>query len=195
MIYPDELEILKEFVEVLEKLNISYAIGGSIASSFYGKIRFTLDADITLEPFEHSADQFYENLKTRFYISKPAMLQALNSRSSFNIIHIQTSFKIDVFVCQDIPFQRQILEHPKKAKLSDQLEKNFLIVSPEDIILLKLQWYQLTDQTSKKQWDDILGVLSVQGEKLDYNYLKKWATVLKLNELLEKAILQAERQR
>lgn len=188
MNYPNDVEVLKDFVEVLEKFGIRYAVGGSIASSFYGKVRFTVDADITVEPFENLAEKFYENLKTKFYISKSAMYQALSSRSSFNIIDIQTSFKIDVFICKDIAFQRQMLKHPNKIQLSEQIEKNFSVVLPEDIILLKLQWYQSTDNTSKKQWDDILGVFAVQAGKLDYDYLKKWAENLELTEILQKAL-------
>jgi hypothetical protein len=192
MNYPNDVEVLKDFVEVLEQFGVRYAIGGSIASSYYGKVRFTIDADITVEPFADLAEKIYENLKTRFYISKPAMYQALSSRSSFNIIHLQTSYKIDIFVCEDIAFQRQMLQHPKKVKLSETTDKTFSFVSPEDIILLKLQWYQSTDKTSKKQWDDILGVLTVQKNKLDYDYLKKWASVLQLSELLEKAISETK---
>jgi hypothetical protein len=188
MNYQSDFEAIKDFVEILEKFGIRYAVGGSIASSFYGKVRFTVDVDITVEPFKNQAEIIYENLQTKFYISKSAMYQALDSYSSFNIIHNQTSFKIDVFICKEISFQRQMLEHPKKVKLSEQIENLFSVVLPEDIVLLKLQWYQSTEQTSKKQWDDILGVLAVQKTKLNYDYLKKWAQDLGLTELLEKAI-------
>ncbi len=188
MNYQSDFEAIKDFVEVLEKFGIRYAVGGSIASSFYGKVRFTVDADITVEPFRDIAEKIYEILQKKFYISKSAMFQALDSYSSFNIIHNMTSFKIDVFICKNIDFQIQMLEHPKRVKLNEQIENKFSVVSPEDIILLKLQWYESTERTSKKQWDDILGVLSVQKTKLDYDYLKKWAHNLGLTELLQKAL-------
>ncbi len=188
MNYQSDIEAIKDFVEVLEKFGIRYAVGGSIASSFYGKVRFTVDADITVEPFRDIAEKIYEILQKKFYISKSAMFQALDSYSSFNIIHNMTSFKIDVFICKNIDFQIQMLEHPKRVKLNEQIENKFSVVSPEDIILLKLQWYESTERTSKKQWDDILGVLSVQKTKLDYDYLKKWAHNLGLTELLQKAL-------
>jgi hypothetical protein len=184
----NDLEILKDFVQVLENLGIRYALGGSIASSFYGKVRFTADADITVEPFIRSADKLYQSLKSAFYISEDAMYQALKARTSFNIIHLQTSFKIDVFICKDIPFQIQMLQHPRKLQLSRSIDKLFSVVSPEDIILLKLLWFQSSGRASEKQWADILGVLKIQYDKLDYDYLKKWAVSLELSELLEKAL-------
>ena len=184
----NDIEILKDFVEILEKLGIRYAIGGSIASSFYGKVRFTIDADITVEPFIHSVDIFYQSLKSDFYISKDAVYQALKAGASFNIVHLQTSFKIDVFICKDIPFQRQMLQHPRKLKLSQSVDKLFSVVSPEDIILLKLQWFHSSGCVSEKQWADILGVLRIQDDKLDYDYLKKWADDMKLSDLLKKAL-------
>jgi len=54
---PQELEILESLAEALEHLDIAYAISGSVASSVYGKVRFTQDADITVEPFDIQAEK------------------------------------------------------------------------------------------------------------------------------------------
>jgi len=84
---PQELIILENITNVLEQLDIAYAIGGSMASSIYGRVRFTQDADITVEPFENRAEKLFELIKPEFYISKDAMYQALRQRSSFNVVH------------------------------------------------------------------------------------------------------------
>jgi len=191
--YPNEMEILKDFIEVLEKFDIRYAIGGSIASSFYGKARFTVDADINVEPFESSADKLHSTLKSNFCISKDAMNHALKTGKSFNIIHMETSFKIDVFIQKQTPFEKQLFAHSKSLRLSDSMEKIFFVLSPEDIILIKLGWFAKTGQNSQKQWGDILGVLSVQSGRLDYDYLNKWSAELGLNDLLKKALAEIER--
>ena len=81
---PQELIILENFTNILEQLRIAYTVGGSIASSVYGTVRFTQDADITVEPFEKQADKFYQFLKPRYYINKEAMCQALRQQGSFN---------------------------------------------------------------------------------------------------------------
>lgn len=189
---PVELIILEDFTNILEKLGISYAIGGSIASSIYGKIRFTEDADITVEPFDNQADKLFELLKPRYYISKDAMYQALKLRQSFNVIHLESAFKIDVFIQKGSSFEKQLMSRRKSLKLSDFLGKSFSVVSPEDIILLKLQWYREGGCSSERQWNDVLGVLAVQAKRLDFEYLKKWSSILGINNLLEKAISETK---
>jgi hypothetical protein len=183
---PQMLVILKDLTDTLDKLGIGYAIGGSIASSVYGKVRFTEDADVTVEPFDHQGDNLLELLKPTYYISKEAMYHALSQRSSFNVVHLETAFKIDVFVRKDTDFERQLIPRSRPLKLSESVAKPLSVVSPEDIILLKLQCYEAT-ASSQRQWNDVLGVLSVRAGKLDLAYLKKWAVALGINELLEKA--------
>lgn len=189
---PQELIILQGFSDILERLGIAYAIGGSIASSIYGTVRFTEDADITVEPFDSQADKLFELLKPEYYISREAMYQALKQLSTFNIIHFESAFKIDVFISKNTAFEKQLMARRRSLKLSDSLEKSFSVVSPEDVILLKLQWYHTGGHSSERQWDDVLGVLAVQAEKLDFEYLKEWAGTLKITELLEKAISEAK---
>ena len=190
MTNPQELIILEGFTNILERLGIDYAIGDSMASSVYGKVRFTQDADITVEPFMSRAEKLFELLKPQYYISKEAMYQALRQHSSFNIIHLESAFKIDVFIRKDTSFEKQLMSRRRALKLSDSLEKSFSVISPEDIILLKLQWYRDSGLGSERQWDDVIGVFKIQSDKLDFEYLKKWAGILEVNELLEKAIFE-----
>jgi len=188
---PQELIILKDFTDLLEQLDIAYVIGGSIASSIYGRVRFTEDADITAEPFENQADRLFEVLKPRYYISREAMYQALRQRSSFNVIHLESAFKIDVFIRKDTAFQKQLLSRRRALRLSDSIKKSFSVISPEDIILLKLQWYRDSGH-SERQWDDVLGILTVQAESLDFEYLTKWAGIIGINELLTKVMAESK---
>jgi hypothetical protein len=183
-----DIEVLKDFTDILERLGISYAIGGSMASSIYGMVRFTQDADITVVPFENQADQLYQLLRHRYYISKAAMNAALMQRGSFNVIHLESAFKIDLFICKDTAFEKQLILRRKLLRFSDSVDKNFAVVSPEDIVLLKLRWYRDGGQTSQRQWQDVLEILAVQKKNLDFEYLNRWAAVLGINELLQKAV-------
>ncbi|MHC4665316.1 MAG: hypothetical protein ACYS9T_05080 [Planctomycetota bacterium] len=188
-----ELDILETLAEILEQLSIPYAIGGSIASSIYGTVRFTADADITVEPFHDRADRLFDLLSPQFYISKQTMNQALAQQTGFNIIHLDSAFKIDVFIRRDTRFERQLIARRRLIRLSPSSQKLLPVLSPEDIILVKLQWYRSAGCTSQRQWDDVLGILAVQAETLDFDYLKKWAVVLELGPLLEKCISQSKR--
>jgi hypothetical protein len=76
-------------------------------------------------------------------------------------------------------------------RLGDTSRRDVSVVSPEDIILLKLRWFKETDCTSERQWNDVLGVLAVQGKSLDFKYLTESARKLGLEELLERARAEA----
>ena len=188
-----ETGVIKLFTDILDKLNIPYAIGGSIASSLHGRVRFTQDADITVMALDNKTDPFYSLTKRHFYISKSAMHQAIRNKTSFNVIHTQTAFKIDVFVAQDNEFNNNLLQRAKKIKLSEDTEKTFSVVSAEDIILLKLMWYNQTDCTSERQWSDILSVLTAQASTIDFEYLKTWSTKLQVDVLLNKAMKETKK--
>ncbi len=187
MTNPQDIVVLEKLTEVFEKLHIAYVVGGSMASSAYGTVRFTQDADITVEPFEHIAEKFFELLKADFYINRDTMYQALKNRNSFNIIHFATAFKIDIFIQADNDFQKQMLSRGRKLRLGNG-DKEVSFVSPEDIILLKLDWFRQSGCTSQRQWSDVQGVLAGQAKSLDFEYLKNWSKKLQIDALLNKAI-------
>lgn len=193
MAEPEEYLVLKQLTDALDGMKIDYAIGGSIASSLYGKVRFTQDADITVADFGDKAEQLYKMLKGSFYVSKDAMYQAVSNRGSFNVIHLTSAFKIDIFVQKDDDFHRQLFLRRKKVKLDESIEYLFDIVSAEDIILLKLQWYESSGCMSERQWSDVLGVLAVQAQSLDMSYLRSCSKKLGFGDILEKAIDQVHK--
>jgi len=191
MTEPEEYLVLKQLTDALDDLKIDYAIGGSIASSLYGKVRFTQDADVTVTPFGDKAEQLYNVVQEDFYISKNAMREALSNRASFNMIHLKTAFKIDVFVQKDDDFHRRMFIRRKKVQLDESLDHLFDVVSAEDIILLKLQWYQSSGCVSERQWSDVLGVLAVQSDSLDMQHLRTYSEKLGLGDVLQKAVDEA----
>ena len=188
---PQDISVLQKFTEVLDELKITYVIGGSMASSVYGVVRFTQDADITVEPFVLTADKFFDALKKDFYISKEAVHDALHKRGSFNIVHFATAFKIDIFIRSESEFHRQMLSRGRKIRLAD-IVRPISFVSPEDIILLKLDWYGKSGCVSQRQWSDIKGVLVAQADSLDYEYLRNWSEKLGIEQLLQRAVNESK---
>jgi len=188
----EQASVIESFTDALDELGIEYAIGGSIASSLYGTVRFTQDADIAVAEFPDLADRLCDRLIDEFYISREAVLQALDSCGTFNAIHLQTSFKIDVFILASGEFEKQLLARRRRMRLSDSEEKSFCVVSPEDIILLKLAWYARGGCASDRHWQDILGVLRVQGESIEMQYMNTWSRKLGVEELLQRVVSESK---
>jgi len=185
-------EVIERLADVLDDLGIRYAIGGSVASALYGTVRFTRDADISVQPFSPVANRLYELLKDEFYISREAMEEALKSHGSFSIVHFETAFKIDIFIHGPSEFEERLLDRRRMLRLADISRRDVCVVSPEDIVLLKLRWFKETDCTSERQWNDVLGVLRIQRELLDFEYLTDSARKLGLEELLDRARAEAD---
>jgi hypothetical protein len=189
----ETLQVIREVAAAFDRLAIPYAIGGSIASSVLGLPRYTQDADFTVEPFPGREAELVARFGTDYYLSLPAVERAVRERSSFNIIHTTRGFKVDVFVRKERRFAQEVLSRRAPTPLPDAPEQPLFFVSPEDVILLKLEWFRLGGETSERQWGDLLGVLKVQADKLDRGYLDRWATDLGVSDLLSRAQEEAGR--
>ncbi len=185
---PDILIALKRVIHIFEKLSIPYYIGGSIASSIFGMARATMDVDIVADIDSHHIPLLKKYLENDYYIDEAMIKEAIRKKSSFNLIHLETVLKIDVFIYKDEPYQRNVFQR----KLKDTLEEDsgdtaFYFSSPEDTIINKLIWYKLGGEVSERQWLDVIGVIKVQGNSLDKSYLKDWSQKIQILGLLEKA--------
>jgi len=182
----ESLQVLREVLQVFRDLSIDYAIGGSMASSLYGVPRQTDDADITVAPFPGREAKFAARFGEDYYVALESIRQAMHGDSSFNIIHLPTGFKIDAFVLKDRPFEMEAFKRRREHALTEATGDRVVVLSPEDVILFKLDWYRIGAETSDRQWSDILGVLRVQAGRLDETYLDHWANELSLNDLLRR---------
>jgi hypothetical protein len=183
----DVLQIVKAVAQNFESLGIPYVLGGSLASSIQGITRFTNDADIAVEPFAGAEAELVGRFGPDFYISLVAVQSAVRERSSFNIIHPASGFKVDVFVRKERAFDKSALARRRVVELAEPGIGSLMVLSPEDIILYKLEWFRLGGEISDRQWGDVLGVLQVQGDRLDRPYMQKWAQDLSVADLLARA--------
>ncbi|MBC8385973.1 MAG: hypothetical protein H8E57_10700 [Candidatus Cloacimonetes bacterium] len=189
---PDILAATEPVAEAFEKLGILYYIGGSIASSAYGIARSTMDVDMVTNLNQDHVHPLVTMLESSFYIDEDMIRNAIRSCSSFNIIHLETMLKIDVFITGNAPYNHETFKRKRKDTLDEsQKTTGFYLASPEDIVLNKLVWFRLGREISDRQWKDVLGVLKVQKNSLDREYLQHWAAELKVKDLLEKAFHDA----
>ena|SRR5438067_10567702 len=180
--------VLRFTLRTLERLGIAYAIGGSVASSLHGASRMTRDADLTVEPFSGREEAFLAAFPApEFYVSPGAVREALRTRSTFNILHPATGYKIDIFIRKDEPFEQAAFARLGPYRLPDAPEEPVQVHSPEDIILFKLRWYRIGNETSDSQWSDVLAVMKTQRDRLDVAYLDHWAAEIGVKDLLDRA--------
>ena len=117
---------------------------------------------------------------------------AIRQRSEFNVIHLDTMFKVDIFLPKKRLFDQAVRQRVQKSELRVLEEHGvFNIESPEDVILSKLEWYKMGGGVSERQWGDILGVLKVQHHHLDRKYLQHWAAEIGVTDLLVRALQEA----
>jgi hypothetical protein len=116
---------------------------------------------------------------------------AIARRSSFNIIHRDSFFKVDVFIPEIRPFVEEQLSRAQRQILSKEPLVEAYVATPEDTLLAKLDWFRMGGEVSERQWRDVLGILEVQGESLNFDYLHQWAKELKISELLDRALIEA----
>lgn len=173
---------------VLDALNIPYVIGGSMASILHGMLRTTMDVDIVADIQPSQVDPFVAAFQDAFYADDQMIRQAVQRRSSFNLIHLKTMFKVDVFLTKARAFDRQQLTRRVAVSMGDDEDKYAWILSAEDIVLAKLDWFRMGGESSERQWRDILGVLKAQQKQLDIPYLWQWAEEMDLMVLMERAL-------
>jgi len=187
----EPIEVTLKVTNVFEKIGVPYLIGGSLASTLYGMVRTTQDSDIIAEMQLKHVQLFVTSLQNEFFIDEEMIAESIQRNSSFNIIHRDTMFKVDVFIPRPRPFHQSQLARAQRQTFFLESEMSANFASAEDTILSKLEWYRMGGEVSDRQWRDILGVLKTREGELDLNYLRKWAKELKVSDLLERALKQA----
>lgn len=184
----EPIEVTLRVTGILEALRVPYVIGGSLASTLYGMVRTTQDSDIITEMRLEHIQPFVSSLQNEFFMDEEMIADSIQHNSSFNIIHRETTFKVDIFIPRPRAFQQSQLARAQRQtfELGTEISANF--ASPEDTILSKLEWYRLGGEVSERQWRDILGVLKTRAGELDLGYLQKWAVDLKIADLLKRAL-------
>lgn len=190
MILAEPIEVTLALGRVLDVLGVPWLVGGSLASSLHGIPRATQDADIVADLHGVHVRPFVDAVEGEFYVSDDAVRDAVRRRATFNVIHLATMTKVDVFLLRREPLAVAEMERRRFYSLDET--RRLPVASPEDIILQKLDWYRKGDRISERQWRDVLGVLKIRGPALDRNYLIEQAVTSGLEELLEEALVAAK---
>ena len=188
----EPIRILIQVSQILERLAIPYLTCGSIASSILGIPRATQDIDLVIDLSLARVEDFLKAMQAEFYVDSNAVRRAVQTKTSFNAIHFTAVQKIDFFVHKQDDYSAEEMRRRFAVAVDETANNRVFIASPEDIILQKLVWYKMGSRISERQWTDVLGVIKVQGERLDRSYLIRWAEKLAITDLVNEALRAAE---
>jgi hypothetical protein len=181
----DPIEVALGVISALDACAVRYTIGGSLASSFSGEPRASIDVDILVDMTSGQVEPFLRALGPDFYADPDALRRAIASHSTTNLVHRGSAIKVDLFMAGSL-LDIQQLERRRRVQVAPDA---FIYVhSPEDILLQKLHWFRLGGKVSDRQWRDALSIVLVQGARLDRGYLETMASRTGLTDLLERAL-------
>jgi hypothetical protein len=181
----DPIDVALLVTVALDRLGVLHTVGGSIASSISGEPRSTIDIDIVAALEVRHVKPLVEALAPLFYIDADALSRAVAERRSVNLIHHDTQVKVDLFVAGGTPLDALQLSRRREVDIDG---RRIFVHPPEDILLQKLRWFRAGGETSDRQWRDVVGIVRVQGARLDRSYLKAQAEILQVTDLLEQAL-------
>lgn len=170
-------EVFLRVTSSLERAGIEYMLVGSFASTRYSSPRSTQDIDIVISATPEQLKILVEDLNGKnWYADGEAALDAYRNKSLFNIIDLNTGWKIDLIFRKATAFGQEEFQRRRKIELHGL---QLFVASPEDIIIAKLEWSKLG--ASHRQIEDVVAILRVQGQALDMAYLRKWISELGLS--------------
>ena len=189
---PDTYAAILPVTATFERLAVRYHVGGSVAMSAYGVPRASVDVDLVAHLGLGHVDVLVEQLGDEYYLDRDRVVEAVRGHGAFNLIHLDTMMKVDVFVADTDAFAEQEQIRARRVRLANDSDAPSLPVkSPEDLVLRKLIWYRMGREVSQHQWADVVGLLRVQADDIDGQYLERWAAELRIEDLLGRAIREA----
>ncbi len=162
-------------VKGLENAGIRYAITGSIASSIHGEPITSLDIDFVVSMTEPQGRILDRDLPQRLYRSIDRLIDTAQSGGIANLIDTETGLKVDLSNVRPGSLAERALQRARIESFGTEAPA-FYTVTPEDIILMKLEWRKTS--RSEKQWNDALGVARVKAHELDWDYLFQQARIV-----------------
>ena len=193
----DQRGFNQRLIGALEKLKLTYAIGGSVATMVYSEPRLTIDIDMMLDASPDELAQLVREVsRWQIYISplETILETDIPHGLPFNVIDGSIGTKADLYVAQRSGLDASALARRRRLKADRQTGAEAWFLSPEDVILYKLQYYRLSGEVSQKHPIDIVKMLAALGTELDVAYIEHWAAEIGVADLWQ-ALLDEFREK
>lgn len=167
------LGTLRDFVVKANKLSVDYMVTGSFAMSAYGEIRYTRDIDIVIQIDRADVAGFASAFADKYYVSDLSIERAIDHRSIFNMVNLETGEKIDCIIQKDTEFARVSFGRRRRAIVSGI---EFWTTTKEDLMIAKLNWAR--ESHSEMQIRDIA---NLSYDEYESTYVAGWVEILGLS--------------
>lgn len=185
----EQIDVLRLTFQVLERLEIPYALVGSYGSSVFGEPRFTRDIDILVDLPEQKVSLFCAAFPPPdFYLSELAVREAVRARHQFNLLHPGSGNKVDFILPRNTPWNRSQLGRSIRIQLLPNLEGS--VAAPEDVIIGKLWYY--SEGGGDRHLRDIAGMLRISGSRVNRSEVERWAKELGYLEIWRQVTAMAD---
>ena len=187
---PDILGVALQCAEAFERVGTGYFLGGSLASSLQGEPRATNDIDFVVDLRLPQLEPLARELGEDFDIDGESLREAVARRGSWNIFHLPSVTKVDLFLLGAGAFDVSEFSRRRRVVLTEE-GRGLFIKSPEDSVVRKLLWFRQGGESSSTQWRDIIQILRLARGELDLSYIDTWAKSLNLDGLLARALVES----
>src|SRR5437879_1510570 len=177
----NERDLLVDCLRRLNQTGITYYLTGSMASNYWGIPRTTHDLDFVIQMPPSAVPRIVQAFSGDFYLEEATVRAAYQPPNQFNAIDTRSALKVDFWLPKPKPFDREMLRRRVSVTLFGEPA---WICTAEDVILHKLVWNRISP--SDRQLGDAAGVVAVQAEALQKDYLRQWGRELKLSAELER---------
>jgi hypothetical protein len=167
-------DFLRVLIHFFDLHKIPYMLSGSMAMSTYTAPRYTKDFDFVVHLKVSDVPVLLDYFKEGYYCDEDSIRGAIKAKSMFNVIDHKSNYKAGFIILLDDEFEKTKFE---RRSLIDFMDMKLWIISPEDLLLSKLDWIQQIQ--SSLQADDIKQLSKMDG--INWAYIWKWVEKLNLN--------------
>jgi hypothetical protein len=138
-----EAELFLLSVRPLQYAGIRYIVTGSVAAIFYGEPRLTFDVDLVVFLNDKDIKMLAEIFRSSDFYLPPSDIIAAEARREmrghFNIVHLGTGFKADIYLTGRDELEAWAFRHQRVIQFEGE---SVALAPPEYVIVRKLEYYR-----------------------------------------------------
>jgi hypothetical protein len=155
----------------LDAAEIPYMLVGSFSSNYYGLPRSTEDADFVIELGDRRIGELVAHLGPPFELERQITFETITGTTRNRLFLADSGFKIELFRLSPDPHDQERFARRVCVPMTDARIPVFL-PTPEDVVITKLRWN--VEGNRSKDREDVTDVISVQTDRLDWDYIHHW---------------------